>query len=167
MPTLAGPQNGKASMEDDALTNVKSGSISTCPITKPVAVPEVASQIASGTNVCGKTAMTTATHRFGSQFEISLESPEAAVLSDGEDSVCSCDITDTVSIPDKETLDKNIELNYPGSIVRTLREDQPLRLLLNLLFYYFNCSKPTYKSQSIELLDVIAACNRLSMNALN
>ena len=29
----------------------------------------------------------------------------------------------------------------------TLKEDQPLRLLLNLLFYHFNCSEPTYKSQ--------------------
>ena len=36
-----------------------------------------------------------------------------------------------------------------GTIVRTLKEDQPLRLLLNLLFYYFNCSEPTYKSQRI------------------
>ena len=52
-------------------------------------------------------------------------------------------------------------------IVRTLREDQPLRLLLNLLFYHFNRSEPTYKSQRIKLLDVIAACNQLNVNALN
>ena len=53
------------------------------------------------------------------------------------------------------------------AIVRTLKEDQPLRLLLNLLFYHFNCSEPTYKSQRINLLDVIAVCNQLNVNALN
>ena len=53
------------------------------------------------------------------------------------------------------------------TIVRTLREDQPLRLLLNLLFYHFNYSEPTYKSQRIKLLDVIAACNQLNVNPLN
>ena len=52
-------------------------------------------------------------------------------------------------------------------IARTLREDQPLRLLLNLLFYHFNRSEPTYKSQRIRLLDVIAACIRLNVKALN
>ena len=30
-----------------------------------------------------------------------------------------------------------------GVIVRALKEDQPLRLLLNLLFYHFNRSEPT------------------------
>ena len=54
-----------------------------------------------------------------------------------------------------------------ATIVRTLREEQPLRLLLNLLFYHFNRSEPTYKSQRIALLDVIAACNQLNVNALN
>ena len=53
------------------------------------------------------------------------------------------------------------------TIIRTLREDQPLRLLLNLLFYHFNHSEPTYKSQRIKLLDVIATCNQLNVNALN
>ena len=118
MPNLCGPQKRKASIEDDAQsnepmhkysrTNVKSGSISTCTIMKPVAEPEVAGQIASGTNVCGKTAMTTATYRHGSQLEVSLQSPKDAVLSDAEESVHSCDVTDTVSIPDQETLDKDI-----------------------------------------------------------
>ena len=51
--------------------------------------------------------------------------------------------------------------------METLKEDQPLRLLLNLLFYHFNRSEPTYKSQHIKLLDVIAACNQLNVNALN
>ena len=32
-----------------------------------------------------------------------------------------------------------------------------LRLLLNLLFYHFNGSGPTYKSQRMKLPDVIAA----------
>ena len=32
-------------------------------------------------------------------------------------------------------------------IARTLNEDQPLTLLLNLLFYHFNRSEHTYKSQ--------------------
>ena len=32
-------------------------------------------------------------------------------------------------------------------IVGTLREDQPLRLLLNLLFYHFNRSESTYRSR--------------------
>ena len=78
------------------------------PGTKPVAEPEVASQIASRTNVCGKTTMTTATHRPGSQLEISLQSPKDAVLSDDEDSVHGY-VTDTVSIPDQETLNKDNE----------------------------------------------------------
>ena len=52
-------------------------------------------------------------------------------------------------------------------MVRTLNKDQPLRLLLNLVFYHFNRSEPTYKSQQIKLLDVIATCNQLSVNALN
>ena len=47
------------------------------------------------------------------------------------------------------------------AIVRTLREDQPLRLLLNLLFYHFNRSELTYKSQRIKLLAVIAAYNQM------
>ena len=51
--------------------------------------------------------------------------------------------------------------------VRTLREDQSLRLLLNLLFYHFNHSEPTYESQRIKLLYVIVACNQLNVNALN
>ena len=51
--------------------------------------------------------------------------------------------------------------------LRTLREDQPPRLLLNLFFYHFNRSKPTHKSQCIKLLDVIATCNQLNVNALN
>ena len=53
------------------------------------------------------------------------------------------------------------------NIVRALREEQPLRLLLNLLFYHFNRSEPTYKSQRMKLPDVIAACNQLNVNALN
>ena len=53
------------------------------------------------------------------------------------------------------------------AIGRTLKEDEPLRLLLNLLFYHFDCSEPTYKSQRIKLLYVIAACNQLNENALN
>ena len=53
------------------------------------------------------------------------------------------------------------------TIVRTLKEDQPLRLLLNLLFYHFNHSEPTYKSQRLKLLDVIYPCNQLNVNALN
>ena len=53
------------------------------------------------------------------------------------------------------------------NIVRTLRQDQPLRLLLNLLFYHFNNSEPTYKSQCIKLPHVIATCNQLNVNALN
>ena len=38
------------------------------------------------------------------------------------------------------------------AIVRALREDQPLRLLLNFLFYHFNHSEPSYKSKRIKLL---------------
>ena len=53
------------------------------------------------------------------------------------------------------------------TIVRTLREDQALRLLLNLLFYHFNHSEPIYKSQLIKHLNVVAACNQLNVNALN
>ena len=56
---------------------------------------------------------------------------------------------------------------FRSSIVRTLKEEQPLRLLLNLLFYHFNRSESTYYSQRIKLLDVIAACNQLNVNALN
>ena len=56
---------------------------------------------------------------------------------------------------------------HGNAIVRTLKEDQPLRLLLNLLFCHFNGSEPTYKSQRINLLDVIAACSQLNVNAVN
>ena len=61
------------------------------------------------------------------------------------------------------------QFSYCGSsIVRTLREDQPLNLLLNWLFYQFNRSEPTYKSQRIKLLYVvIAVCNQLNVNSLN
>ena len=62
-------------------------------------------------------------------------------------------------------------LSQTKTIVRALREDQPLRLLLNLLFYHFNLSEsaraPYYKSQCIQPLDLIAACNQLNVNALN
>ena len=38
-------------------------------------------------------------------------------------------------------------------IVRTFKDDLALRLLkLNLLFYHFNQSEPTYKSQCTELM---------------
>ena len=40
--------------------------------------------------------------------------------------------------------------NLDSTMVRTLKEDQPLILLLNLLFYHFNRSEPTYKSQRIS-----------------
>ena len=76
--------------------------------TKPAAEPELVSQIASRTDICGKTAMTTATHRHGSQLEISLQPPKDAVLIEDEDSVHSY-VTDRVSIPDQETLNKGIE----------------------------------------------------------
>ena len=36
--------------------------------------------------------------------------------------------------------------------VRTLKEDQPLWLPLNLLFYHFNPSEPAYKSQRIKFV---------------
>ena len=54
-----------------------------------------------------------------------------------------------------------------GAKIHTLREDQLLRLLLNLLFYHFNYSEPTYKSQRIKFLDVIATGNQLNVNSLN
>ena len=50
---------------------------------------------------------------------------------------------------------------------RTLKGDQPLRLLLNLFFYQFNRFEHTFKSQRIKLPDVIAACNQLNMNTLS
>ena len=54
------------------------------------------------------------------------------------------------------------------SLVCTLKEDQPLRLLLNLLFYHFNRSEPTYKSPRINLLGVMASIsNQSNVNALN
>ena len=37
---------------------------------------------------------------------------------------------------------------YYGTIVRTLKEDQPLRLLLNLLFYHFNHSEATINPEA-------------------
>ena len=55
-------------------------------------------------------------------------------------------------------------LRWTHFIARTLR-DQPLRLLL-IFFFHFNRSEPTYKSQCIKLLGVIAACNELNVNAL-
>ena len=65
------------------------------------------------------------------------------------------------------SVEKLITLKTEVGMARTLKEDQPLRLLLNLLVYHFNRSESTYKSQRIKLLDVIAACNQLNMNALN
>ena len=56
---------------------------------------------------------------------------------------------------------------YHVYIVSTLTEEQPLRLLLNLLLYHFNRSEPTYKSQRIVLLHVSATCSQLNVNALN
>ena len=53
------------------------------------------------------------------------------------------------------------------TIVHTLKGGRPLRLVLNLIFYHFNLSEPTYKPQCIKLLDAIAACNQLNVNALN
>ena len=36
-----------------------------------------------------------------------------------------------------------------------------------LIFYHFNSSsEPTYESQHIKVIDVIAACNQLTVNAL-
>ena len=61
----------------------------------------------------------------------------------------------------------NFHTEFLATIICTLQEDQPLRLLLNLLFYGFNRSEPTHKSQRIRVLDVIAACNQLNVNALN
>ena len=58
-------------------------------------------------------------------------------------------------------------LGFQIAIVRTLRKDQPLRLVLNLLFHHFNHSEPIYKSQRIKLLDVIAVCNQLNVNVLS
>ena len=52
-----------------------------------------------------------------------------------------------------------IVISY-DTIVRTLREDQLLRLLLNLLFYHVNRSEPTFKSQH-KVLDLIAASSQL------
>ena len=36
-----------------------------------------------------------------------------------------------------------------------------------LIIYHFNRSEPTHKSQCVKLPDVIAAYNRLNVNALN
>ena len=59
-------------------------------------------------------------------------------------------------------------INLAFAIVGALK-DQPLRLLLSLLFYHFNRSdrESTHKSQRIKLPDVIAACNQLNVNAQN
>ena len=60
-------------------------------------------------------------------------------------------------------------MNQPlaTSIGCTLKEDQPRGLLFNLFFYHVNRSEPTYRSQCIKLLDVIAVCNQLNVIALN
>ena len=64
--------------------------------------------------------------------------------------------------------DEAFDAGYQAALkVRTLKEDQPLRPLFNLLFYHFNRSEPTYKFQRIKLLDVVTACNQLNVNALN
>ena len=46
----------------------------------------------------------------------------------------------------------------------TLKEKQPVRLLLNLFFYHFDRSEPTYKSHCLKSLDIIATCNQLNVN---
>ena len=43
----------------------------------------------------------------------------------------------------------------------TLKEEQPLRLLLNFFFCHFNRSEPSYKSQPIKHL---AMYNQLNVN---
>ena len=53
---------------------------------------------------------------------------------------------------------EQIVRSFKMTIVRTLREDQPLRLLLNLLFYHYNCSEPTYKSQRINCRMQLIEC---------
>ena len=37
---------------------------------------------------------------------------------------------------------------------------------IKFVFYHFNCSEPTYKSQRIKPLKIIAACNQLNVNAV-
>ena len=71
----------------------------------------------------------------------------------------------TYSVYSENTMRYHFYLKHV--IVRTLREDQPLRLLLNLLFDHFNHSEATYKYQRIKLPYVIAAYNQLNVNALN
>ena len=83
-----------------------------------------------------------------------------------------CNVTNNGFLMEYFNFNRCTRLGEPLSanlfaFVRTLREEQPLRLLLNLLFYHFNRSEPTYKSQRIALLHVIAACNQLNVNALN
>ena len=65
----------------------------------------------------------------------------------------------------------NIKVNrIVTTIDCTLEEDQPLRLLLNLLFYHFNCSEPTYKPQYItaprcncRVQSIILECSELDV----
>ena len=66
-----------------------------------------------------------------------------------------------------EVVNRSLKADCTDFTIHTLREDQPLRLLLNLFLYHFNRSEPTYKSPRIKLLDVIAACNQLNVNVLN
>ena len=61
---------------------------------------------------------------------------------------------------------EQVSMSLQHIIVCTLKEDQHLRLLLNLLFYHFNRSEPTYKSQHIKLPDGIATCNQLNVDTL-
>ena len=45
-------------------------------------------------------------------------------------------------------------------------EEQPLTLLFNLLFYHFNRSEPTYKSQRMKSFGIIATRNESNVNAV-
>ena len=54
-------------------------------------------------------------------------------------------------------------LPVEGTIGCTLKVEQPLRLFLNLFFYQFSHYEPAYKSQHINFLDVIVACNQLNL----
>ena len=50
--------------------------------------------------------------------------------------------------------------------VATGKVEQALRLVLNLIFYHFNCSERLLKSHRVFLVPVVAACSQLLLKSV-
>ena len=85
---------------------------------------------------------------FYASYAAAAGQAQATLAVPGEDEKILPNNSSLVRYNESQTILTIVRRSY---IVRTLREDQPVRLLLNLLFYHFNDSESTYKSQRIKL----------------